>query len=38
MLDVGALVSHHVGLEDINEALDRLAAGEALRQVIETKT
>jgi alcohol dehydrogenase len=38
MLDVSALVSHHVGLEDINEALDRLAAGEALRQVIETKT
>ncbi|MEZ5176667.1 MAG: alcohol dehydrogenase catalytic domain-containing protein [Acidimicrobiia bacterium] len=29
------LVSHHIGLDDINEALDRLADGTALRQVIE---
>ena len=30
-----ALVSHHIELDDINVALDRLANGEALRQVIE---
>jgi len=30
-----ALVSHHIKLDDINIALDRLADGEALRQVIE---
>lgn len=30
-----ALVSHHIALDDINAALDRLADGEALRQVIE---
>jgi len=30
-----ALISHHIGLDDINVALDRLADGEALRQVIE---
>ncbi len=30
-----ALVSHHIRLDDINEALDRLADGEALRQVID---
>jgi len=29
------LVSHHIELDDINVALDRLADGEALRQVIE---
>jgi len=29
------LVSHHILLDDINIALDRLADGEALRQVIE---
>ena len=29
------LVSHRISLEDINIALDRLADGEALRQVIE---
>jgi alcohol dehydrogenase len=29
------LVSHHIGLDDINVALDRLADGDALRQVIE---
>ena len=29
------LVSHRVRLEDLNEALDRLADGQALRQVIE---
>jgi len=29
------LVSHRISLEDINLALDRLADGEALRQVIE---
>lgn len=32
---VSQLVSHHIGLDDINEALDRLADGDALRQVIE---
>lgn len=30
-----SLVSHRIGLEDLNEALDRLAEGQALRQVIE---
>jgi len=30
-----ALVSHRIELDDINVALDRLANGEALRQVIE---
>lgn len=34
-LPAGELVSHHIGLDDINVALDRLADGEALRQVIE---
>jgi len=29
------LVSHHIRLDDINVALDRLADGDALRQVIE---
>jgi alcohol dehydrogenase len=29
------LISHHIELDDINVALDRLADGEALRQVIE---
>jgi alcohol dehydrogenase len=29
------LISHHIELDDINIALDRLADGEALRQVIE---
>ena len=29
------LVSHRISLDDINLALDRLADGEALRQVIE---
>jgi len=29
------LISHHIALDDINAALDRLADGEALRQVIE---
>lgn len=31
----GGLISHHIALDDINVALDRLADGEALRQVIE---
>jgi alcohol dehydrogenase len=30
-----ALISHRIRLDDINEALDHLADGEALRQVIE---
>lgn len=30
-----SLVSHRIRLEDLNEALDRLAEGQALRQVIE---
>ncbi|VAV97527.1 Alcohol dehydrogenase [hydrothermal vent metagenome] len=34
-LPVDKLVSHHIQLEDINTALDRLADGEALRQVID---
>ena len=29
------LISHHISLDDINLALDRLADGDALRQVIE---
>jgi len=29
------LISHRITLDDINLALDRLADGEALRQVIE---
>jgi alcohol dehydrogenase len=32
---VEQLISHHLRLDDINVALDRLADGEALRQVIE---
>ncbi len=32
---VGSLISHRIGLDDINEAMDRLADGAALRQVIE---
>ncbi len=31
----GDLVTHHIRLEDLNEALDRLADAAALRQVIE---
>jgi len=31
---VAKLVSHRIGLEELNEALDRLAEGQALRQVI----
>ena len=34
-LPVGSLVSHRVRIEDLNAALDRLADGQALRQVIE---
>lgn len=34
-LPVASLVSHRVRIEDLNEALDRLADGQALRQVIE---
>jgi len=34
-LPVDKLVSHHIQLDDINIALDRLADGKALRQVIE---
>lgn len=34
-LPVAQLVSHRIRLEDLNEALDRLADGQALRQVIE---
>jgi len=30
-----SLVSHRIRLEELNEALDRLAEGRALRQVIE---
>lgn len=34
-LPAASLVSHRIRLEEINEALDRLADGQALRQVIE---
>ncbi|MCH8986021.1 MAG: alcohol dehydrogenase, partial [Acidobacteria bacterium] len=34
-LPTDKLISHHIQLGDINAALDRLADGEALRQVIE---
>jgi len=34
-LPTDGLISHRISLEDINVALDRLADGEALRQVIE---
>jgi alcohol dehydrogenase len=34
-LPADQLISHHIQLDDINAALDRLADGEALRQVIE---
>lgn len=33
-LPVEALISSHIGLEDINEAMDQLADGNAIRQVI----
>jgi alcohol dehydrogenase len=33
-LPVEALISSHVALEDINEAMDQLADGKAIRQVI----
>ena len=34
-LPVDALVSSRIGLDDVNRAMDELAAGTALRQVIE---
>ncbi len=34
-LPTDKLISHHIRLDDINVALDRLADGDALRQVIE---
>lgn len=34
-LPATALISHRIRLEDVNAALDRLADGDALRQVIE---
>jgi alcohol dehydrogenase len=34
-LPADKLISHHIRLDDINAALDRLADGKALRQVIE---
>lgn len=34
-LPIEGLISHRISLDDINVALDRLADGEALRQVIE---
>jgi alcohol dehydrogenase len=37
-LPVASLVSHRIRLEELNEALDRLAEGQALRQVIEFGT
>jgi alcohol dehydrogenase len=32
---VEALISSRIGLDDVNGAMDELAAGTALRQVIE---
>ncbi|WP_372698897.1 alcohol dehydrogenase catalytic domain-containing protein [Arthrobacter sp. JSM 101049] len=34
-LPLERLVTRHIGLEDINEAMDELAAGRAVRQVID---
>jgi alcohol dehydrogenase len=34
-LPVDALVSSRIGLDDVNQAMDELAAGAALRQIIE---
>ena len=34
-LPVEKLISHHIRLDDINEAMDELDQGRALRQVIE---
>jgi alcohol dehydrogenase len=33
-LPVDRLISHRLGLDDVNAGFDRLAAGEAVRQVI----
>ena len=33
-LDVGKLISHRIKLEDINDGFERLAKGNALRQII----
>lgn len=33
-LQVDRLITHRIGLEDINEGFDRLANGEAIRQVV----
>jgi Zn-dependent alcohol dehydrogenase len=33
-LDVGRLLTHRLGLDEINEGFDRLAAGEAVRQAV----
>ena len=33
-LDVGKLISHRIKLEDINDGFERLAKGDALRQII----
>ena len=33
-LDVGKLISHRIKLEDINDGFERLANGDALRQII----
>jgi len=33
-LPVERLITHRIGLEDVNEGFDRLAAGEAVRQVV----
>jgi alcohol dehydrogenase len=34
-LPVDRLLSERLGLDDINAAFDRLAAGESIRQVVE---
>ena len=33
-LPVGRLMTHRIGLEDLNEGFERLAAGEAIRQIV----
>jgi alcohol dehydrogenase len=32
-LPIDRLLSHRIGLDDLNEAMDRLASGQAIRQV-----
>ena len=34
-LPVEKLLTHRIGLDDINEGFDRLASGEAIRQIVD---